>query len=472
MMGEGIEGIFDPESLAVIGASKSRDYYFLRCHENFKGRIYAVNQNVEGKQEVIKGVKFYKSLLDIPERIDYAIIEVPKERIFAVLENCGKKGVRYATVFTSGFGELGTSEGLKAEEELVKAAHDAGIKIIGPNCMGIYHPAKGMSFRFDLSMDAGEVSFISQSGGHALDFAILGNMYGIRFDKVISYGNGAMIDSTDLIEYLMRDTSTKILAAYIEGVRDGRRFLKVLKEATQIKPVIIWKGGITGAGISAVASHTGALAGDTRIWDIALKQAGAIRVYNMEELIDTTIAFLKSPLPKGRRVAVISISGGHAVVMTDTASTYGFEIPPFGDQTKKNLSKLMPAIGTNIKNPIDGAESWKNLETVKETIRLAKEDDKIDSVLVEISTHYMLYLMTRNEITIESLYRMLVELKGGSRKPFFVILTPSNYENERRELGRKLLESGVPVFPSFERAVKALKSLLYYKERGGIPVHG
>ncbi|HDM35706.1 MAG TPA: hypothetical protein ENG09_00435 [Candidatus Syntrophoarchaeum butanivorans] len=468
-----IKGIFDPATLVVIGASRSRDYYFLRCHKNFKGRLYAVNPNEKEGSEVISGVRFYKSVLDIPEdKIDFAIIEVPRERVPEVIEDCGKKGVEYATVFASGYSELGTEDGIRAERELVDLARRVGVKVIGPNCMGIYHPAKGMSFRFDLSMEPGEVSFISQSGGHALNFSILGNMYGIRFDKVVSYGNGAMIDSTDLIEYLMDDPSTKILAAYIEGVKDGKRFIRLLRRATQIKPVIIWKGGVTGAGAAAVASHTGALAGDVRIWEAALRQAGVIRVNSMEDLIDTTLAFSMSPLPEGKRVAVVSISGGQCVVLTDTASRYGFEIPMFDKETKDNLSKILPSVGTNIKNPIDGAEAWANPDIARETIRLAMEDENIDSVLVEVTTHYMLHLLVRSEVSIESLYRMLRELKNRSRKPFFVVLSPSNYEYERRELERKLIEGRVPVFPSFERAVKALRNLLYYKEMGGTPVHG
>ncbi|VUT27520.1 MAG: acetyl-CoA synthetase [Candidatus Syntrophoarchaeum sp. GoM_oil] len=471
-MAEGIEGIFNPGSLVVIGASKSRDYYFLRCQKNFKGKLYAVNPSEEEGLNIVKGVRFYKSILDIPHQIDYAILEVPKRSIREVLNDCGSKGVRYATVFTSGFSESGTEEGAEAEQKLVDAATDAGIKIIGPNCMGIYHPVKGMSFRFDLSMEPGEISFLSQSGGHALNFTILGEMHGIRFDKVVSYGNGAMIDSTDLIDYWIQDDSSKILTAYIEGVKDGRRFLKLLKGATQTKPIIIWKGGTTGAGASAVASHTGALAGDVRIWDVAIEQAGAVSVNNMEELIDTTIAFSKSPLPKGRRVAVVSISGGHCVVLTDTASKYGFEIPAFDEDTKQKLSTLLPDIGTNIKNPIDGAAAWVDPFIAKETILAAMEDDNIDSLLVEITTHLMLHAMVRSETTIEALYKVLWDLKDRSTKPFFVILTPSNYEHEKMELERKLIDGDIPVFPSFERAVKALSHLVYYKERGGAPVHG
>jgi acyl-CoA synthetase (NDP forming) len=304
-----------------------------------------------------------------------------------------------------------------------------------------------------------------------MNFSILGEMHGIRFDKVISYGNGAMIDSTDLLEYLMHIPSTKIVAGYIEGVKDGRRFFRILKETALTKPVIIWKGGTTGAGATAAVSHTGSLAGDIRIWDVAFRQTGVIHVNNMDELIDTTLAFSRSLLPKGRKVAVVSVSGGQCVVLTDTASKYGFEIPPFEADTREQLSGILPAVGTNVKNPIDGAEAWTDMDTIKETIRLATEDSNIDSVLVEISMHYVLRLFVRSPVTIDSLYRMICELKDQSRKPLFMILTPTNYEQERMELWKKLSEKGVPVFPSFERAVKALSNLIYYKERGGAPVH-
>jgi len=197
--------------------------------------------------------------------VDFAIIAVPAPIVPKVLEDCAKKGVKLATIFSSGFSETGTREGVLLEKMIAEVAKKVGIRIFGPNCMDAYFPKQGLSFRPDLPKESGDIGFISQNGGNAIGIIICGSVWGLKFSKVFSYGNAADLDSPDLLEYLRWDKETKVIGLYIEGVKNGSKLLSVLKKTTKEKPVVVWKGGVTELGSRAVASHTGALAGSAKI---------------------------------------------------------------------------------------------------------------------------------------------------------------------------------------------------------------
>jgi len=244
-------------------------------------------------------------VLDIPESIDFAMITVPAKIVPSVLEDCLAKGVKAVEIFTAGFSETG-EKGRILEEELVKITK-RGIRAIGPNCFGVYCPASRLTLLpgADFSTESGPVAFISQSGGHAQEIAREATGSGIRFSKVISYGNACDLNEVDFLEYLAHDPETRIIAAYMEGPRDGQRFMKLVQDVSKTKPVLIWKVGLTREGAQAVSSHTASLGGEEATWGAFFKQTGAVRVESKEELIDTIMALLHLPPSTGRRVAVI-----------------------------------------------------------------------------------------------------------------------------------------------------------------------
>ena len=311
----------------------------------FKGKIYPVNPN--GGE--VSGLKIYPGFKDIPGKVDYVLSSIPAKHSLQLVEDCAGKGTRAIHFFTSGFGELDEDEGRELEAKLVEAATKNGIRLIGPNCMGIYCPAAGLSFGRDFPKKSGPLSLIAQSGGNTVRCIWEATTRDIYFSKVISYGNAADLDETDLLEYLATDPETKIIAAYIEGVKDGMRFAKALKKACRAKPVIIFKAGATEIGTRTAASHTGAMTGSNRIWNALLVQAGAIQVNSIEEIFDVALLLLRRSLPGGKNVAIIGTGGGSSVKDADDCSNAGLTIPSLPDRVKQRLREIyQTSAGHNI----------------------------------------------------------------------------------------------------------------------------
>jgi acyl-CoA synthetase (NDP forming) len=294
-----LDMVFNPKSVAVVGVpadssrhSMARTYVRALVECKFNGPIYPVNP----KGGEINGLKIYPNVKDVPDSVDYVISCIPATLAPQLARDCVAKGVKAIQFFTSGFGEEGTEEGKRLEAEICDIARQGGIRLIGPNCMGVYCPKSGLSYALDYSTESGPVALICQSGGNAIYFVRHAAQRGVRFSKVVSFGNAVDVDESDLLEYLTNDTETKIIAAYIEGLKDGRRFSQVVRRAAAAKPVIIMKGGSTEAGARAVASHTGVLAGSARIWDGLLRQAGVIPASTLEELADIVVTLLYLPV--------------------------------------------------------------------------------------------------------------------------------------------------------------------------------
>jgi acyl-CoA synthetase (NDP forming) len=288
---ESLEYIFHPRSVAIIGvpsdpASPSGGVLLDPFFElGFDGELYPVN--LKGGEW--RGLKMYPSLKEIPGPVDYAVVAIPASAAPKLMEECVEKRVKTVFFITAGFSEVGTEEGRRLENEITEIARSGGVRILGPNCFGIYCPKTKISSGLGLPKECGKVGFISQSGGSYFYTIREAASKGVRFSKAIP--------------------DTEIIAAYIEGVKDGQRFLKTLKAAVEVKPVIIYKGGYTEVGVNTAASHTGALAGEDAIWDAIFKQTGVIRVYSMDELIDVILLFLFMSPPKGRNVGV---AGSHS----------------------------------------------------------------------------------------------------------------------------------------------------------------
>jgi len=369
--------MFNPRSIAVVGASGAvhnpATSIFLNNLLSFgyKGKVYPINPTV---QEV-SGLKTYPTVLDVPGPVDHVISGVKASMIPELLKQCIAKGVGTLHLYTAGFAETGDDDRCHMQQDMVATAKNSGVRILGPNCMGIYSPGAGISFCPDFPADAGAVGFISQSGSYSLLVVRAAAARGVRFSKMVSYGNACDIDECDLLEYLGNDKETKIIAAYIEGTRDGNRLRKVLIEAAAKKPVIIIKKGHTEAGKRGASSHTGAMAGDDKVWDAMIKQAGAIRVEDFEELVDVLTTFQFFKMPKSKKTVLIGIGGGPSVRSADDCERAGLTLPHIPNEIVHELRKTAPTAGSMLRNPVDVGAYHMDWNHVIDTLSAWPEND-------------------------------------------------------------------------------------------------
>ncbi len=463
---QGLDRIFNPRGVALVGASndvrKFGNIFFSALLET-GANVYPVNL----KKKKILDRNAYPSVKDIPYDVDYAIISIPLQGIPEVIEDCGKKGVKGVSIYTAGYGETGTEEGKKREEELAETAKKANVRIIGPNCLGICSPTGKLVFLPGIPMERGDVGFISQSGGHAEEFAYEAGSWGIRPSRIVSYGNGCDVSCEELLDYLVEDPETKVIGIYIEGVEDGRNFLNTLKEATKRKPVVVWKGGVTEGGGKAAASHTGSLAGSSKVWEAAIKQSGAIMVNDRDELADQISAIKYLIRPKGRRVGIVGAGGGASVASTDVCEMSGLEVPVLEEETMRKLRGMIPPMGTSVKNPVDISYFLIfDFPLLKECTEIVAGDEKVDIIVAHVS-HFDVMVKSIASI-VEVIFETLVETKeivDGYKKPMAVVLQPggsTDIEMEKVKLRKRLVEEGMCVFPSIYRAAKSLANLAFF----------
>ena len=454
---------FNPRCIAVVGDKGM----WLQNQSDFKGKLYSVQVD----PELIKGiealgVKNYTSLLDIPEPVDLVIVAVPRAVAPKILEDCIRKEVAAAHFFTAGFAETDTEEGKNLESLLVERAKEANFYLIGPNCMGIFNPKVGVrQMGVQYTDIAGPVGFISQSGTHAITFATEAHLQGVDISKSVSYGNGRVLDSPDYLEYFGSDADTKVIAMYVEGVRDGRRFLSVLKEVAARKPVVVWKGGRAGGGERAIASHTGSLAISQTIWDVAVKQCGAISVANMQELIDTLKALLYLSPVHGNRVGIIGGSGGQSVALADAFAEAGLEVPILTKESYEELASFWTLIGGGYPNPIDTGNA--NRREMKRILEILEQDANIDNIVLVM----IVRVGFRSPEELENDVRLVVDIRERALKPVMVVLTSFNPVEMQQagDIVGKFQDGGVPVFVTFEQGACALRNALdYYKSRSTI----
>jgi len=375
------------KSIAVIGPSKKRDYFFLKNHaESFNGNIYAVHPTIKEIPDFPQE-KIFPSLEDIPNEVDFAFIAVPPSQILNVIDDCVEKGVRLVTVFTSEFSDAGTEEGFKLEKELIKRAQDK-VRILGPNGMGLFYPKIGLAWRPRFPITAGNIGFIAQSGG-ICNIAIYSAWeIGLHFSKVFSFGNGADLDFVDLLYFLSNDPETDIILCYVEGIKEGRSndLQKIL--AQNKKPIIILKGGQTKTGSLAAKTHTASISGDNRIWEALFRQYNLIEVDTLEQLLFTARLIDCYGIFDLTNVAVFSISGGYGVILVDLIEKEGMKVPPFSPNIQSQLSEKFFLPGTSSNNPLDLAAQFFFSKTVYEIIDLALSDEKIDGLIMDLPSFY------------------------------------------------------------------------------------
>jgi acyl-CoA synthetase (NDP forming) len=457
-----LDRAFTPKCLVVVGGNPH--WLWLRDQKNFKGKLYSVQVNPETIKDIeAAGLTNFTSVRDVPEPIDLVIMSAPRKAAVEVLKDCIAADAAAAHYFTAGFSETGTEEGIEIERQLKEIADAANFHLIGPNCMGIYNPKISLGqIVWDNSGPFSPVGIISQSGTHTTTLGQRAHLQGISISKAVSFGNGIVLDSPDYLEYFAYDSEIEVIGMYLEGVKDGRKFMKVLKEVAAKKPVVIWKGGRSEEGERAISSHTGSLAVSNNIWDAAVRQCGAISVSTMEELVDTIKALLYFPPVRGKRVGIAGGSGGQSVAIADGFASAGLYSPTLTDESYRELSTFLTLIGGAYRNPIDtGSQPRNKIPLIMDVL---DRDENIDNLVLLTGARWG---MTETpKIDIET----MAEIKQKSSKPVMAIVTYSTPEEMQGSMDAMMLfqEKGVPAFPSIERGAKALRNALdYYRFRAG-----
>ena len=444
-----LDCFFNPKSVAVIGASRDQKKIGHVIYRNlvegrFKGRVYPVNPETEK----LLGRKCYPSVARIKEKVDLAVISIPADFVTKSLEECGRKGVKCVIIISGGFKEIGK---FKMEDKLKEIGKKYRMRIVGPNCLGVFDPESGMDTvflpRYKLGRPkTGSISFITQSG--AVGSVVIDWMArkGYRISKFVSYGNAVDIDEADLIEYLVKDRKTKVICAYFEGVMEGRKFFEITKKIAGKKPIIILKGGVTAAGTKAVSSHTGSLAGSSEVYSAAFRQAGIIQANDMEELFDFARTLSSQPNPEGNRIQIITDGGGFGVLLADHVINNGLKLAKMTKETVDSLRKKMPHY-VILKNPVD-LTGDADVERYQHTINAAIKDTNVDMV-------GLIVLLQVPRLGGEIVDTIINAFKT-SEKPIFVISAGGDYT----EVLKKTMEDvGIPTFSYPQSAARAMKVL-------------
>jgi acetyl coenzyme A synthetase (ADP forming)-like protein len=447
-----LESLFDPQAVAVIGASANPAKLGYSVLENiirygYKGRINPINPN----EDEILGQTCYPRVTDVPAVVDLAVIVVPNKFVAQVMEDCGAKGVGAVIVITAGFRETG-AEGRGMEREVIEIAQQHGIRMVGPNCLGVIATASSLNASFAATMpERGRISFMSQSGALCtgiLDWAAANQL---GFASFVSLGNKGDLNETDFLEAWRQDPETDVIVAYLEGIVDGPRFMEVARELTKEKPVIVIKSGTTSAGSRAVSSHTGTLAGSDAAYDAAFEQTGIIRARSVSELFAYSVAFAYQPLPQGRQVAIITNAGGPGIMATDACEKRGLQLASLATETVELLQGQLPA-AANFYNPIDVlGDAF--ADRYRLALKAALEDPNVNAVI---------FLLTPQAMTeIEETAQVVVELANQYDKPVL-----ANFMGGKDvAAGNRILGEGkIPFYGFPEEAADALARMAAHRE--------
>ncbi|MEA3430663.1 MAG: CoA-binding protein [Nanoarchaeota archaeon] len=450
-----LDNFFYAKSIAVIGASKEPNKIGHVIFRNFidtdyEGKVYPINPNADN----ILNHKAYRTVLDIKKKIELAIIAVPAKFVLKVIEQCGKKKIKDVLIITAGFEEIGNT---KLKKQLLKILNKYKIKVIGPNCIGTFNAHNNLDSLFLPRSrlkrpKQGTISFVTQSGALGSAILDLAAKEGYGISKFISYGNAINVTESDIIEYLGNDPNTKVICLYIEGVRDGKKFIEVCKKVAKKKPIITIKGGTTEAGSKATLSHTGSLAGSAEIYKGVFKQVGIIEADTLEDLFNYARVLEKCIKPKGKRVQIITNGGGYGIVSADSLSKYKLEPAQLSSKTKIKLKKQFPSLVT-IKNPMDLVGDA-DTKRYKIAIDACMKDKNVDILYIVLL--YQTPLITPDIIDIVAEYNNL------KLKPIITVSTGSEFTEVLR---KGLEESNVPCFEFPDNAMKAIGKLVkFYKK--------
>jgi len=427
-----LDYFFTPKSIAVLGASNDPlklGYEVFKNLKDYGGKVYPINI----KEETVQGVKAYKNVKNIPEDVDLAVIVVPRR---------------------AGFGEMG-EEGKREERELVEIAHKYGMRIIGPNCVGVMDTHSNLNATFIMNAKKGSVAFVSQSGALGAGIVYKTIKEDIGFSKFISVGNMADVDFADLMEYLAEDNNSKSIALYIEGIKNGKKFMEIAKKVSKKKPIIALKAGKSESGARAASSHTGSLAGSYAIYDAAFKQSGVLVAETIDDLLSMARAFTQ-PLPKGKKVAIMTNAGGPGVLTADQLDKRGLKLANLKEETMERLREFLPPMAA-VKNPVDMIASARGEDYYK-TAKLLLEDENVD-MLIAICVVPTFAGMTPTEHA-EGIVRAVKEVNNG--KPVLALFMAGYVSEKAKEL---LEKEGIPAYERPEDVGSAAYALAAFAER-------
>ncbi|MBN2228793.1 MAG: acetate--CoA ligase family protein [Candidatus Thorarchaeota archaeon] len=448
---KGIDVLFNPRTIAVIGASETRgklgnDVMRNLIESGYEGRIYPINP----KSSDILGHRAYRSIIDIASTIDVAVIVIPAKFVLKAVEECGEKGVKALVIITAGFKEIG-HEGQELEKKLVDLAEKYEMVIQGPNCLGIINTSSPYNASFSSGTPSkGTIAFASQSGALMTGILDWSLMEKIGFSKFVSLGNKAHLNEADFIEAFGRDPDSTFILLYIESVVDGHKFMEACRKVIPQKPIFVVKSGVSAAGARAASSHTGSLAGSDTAYDVAFKQSGVRRANDMAALFDIASVFDDMYLPSGNRVAIVTNAGGPGILTTDACEASGLDIAQLSSQTIEFLKENLPPAAA-VYNPID-ALGTAQPEDYGLCIEAALRDENVDSVLVLLTPQ----AMTKETETAQVIVDAHTKYPD---KPLIAVFMGGNSMVYPRIV---LTEGHIPVFDFPERAVHALAELYKY----------
>ncbi len=452
---ENLDLIINPKSIAVVGASGragslGRAIFKNLLQGDYRGILYPVNP----KSTSIMGVKSYGSLTEIPDEVDMAVLIIPAGMVPDTIEQAALKGVKGCIIITAGFKEIG-GEGLELDGKLQEVMKRTGVRVVGPNCLGIINTNKDVSMNASFGREippAGNIAFVAQSGGlcaSVLDFAAGKN---IGFSKFVSIGNKSDYNEVDFLRYLKDDPETRVILMYLEDIKDGRAFMETAREVTwgAGKPVIVVKAGRSAEGARAAASHTGSLAGSDSSYDAIFLQSGVLRVPGLDELFNFAVAFSEQPLPRGNRVAIITNSGGPGIMATDSAIRHGLKLAELSEETKQKLLGCLPGTAS-VKNPVDVIGDA-NVDRYENAIRYSLSDENVDSAIVIVSPGALTPIIETAEV--------IARVAKDFDKP---VLASFMGNVDVAEGVHYLEEKGIPNYPFAESAARALAGMVKFQ---------
>ena len=452
-----LRAIFNPKSIAIIGASDNPGklgFHVMKSltQGGYRGTLFPINP---GKDELF-GIKTFPSLLQVPDEVDLSIIVLPAELVPKTIQECHEKGVKGVILITAGFKEIEDRRGELLQKEVTRLANRFGMRIIGPNTFGIVnlHLPLNASFTPEFSLvKKGGISFVSQSGGMSHLMGFLAMEHHVGMSKIVGLGNRANVDFADMVEYLTEDPQTKVIAMYLEGIDHPRRLVEAAKRMMGKKPIVAYKVGRSHTSDSASQFHTGSLAGKHEVYEGAFRQAGIFPVQDSEELLDTAKALAISPLPRGSNVAVLSGQAGPGMAACDVCEMEGLSLPRFSTSTQKRIDTLLPPLAIRT-NPIDMGPAWYDAEAIKGIVHAVLEEENIHAIILCIM------FASANKASVGTLSDLLLQRKMN--KPVICcISSPAGIWDDEIKL---LEQSGIPNYPTPERAAKTLVNLVIYKK--------
>lgn len=465
--------LMNPSSIAFMGASNNitRMGTFLLMNTiagKFKGDIYPIHP----KEETILGRKVYKSITDLPKPVDLLVLCIPTGLVPDILEEAGRKGINRAIIVTAGYDEIESSEGKELQKRINNIVEKYGIRYVGPNCIGIYNGFASLNTTVcPNTMPPGKVGMISHSGTYMSHIFFYMETLRFNYGEGLSLGNGISIDTVDTLEYFEERDDIKVIAMYLEGIKRPAKFLETARRISRKKPILALYAGGTETGGRAAGTHTAAMSGDDKIYDAAFRQAGIIRVYSIEELIDAAWAFSTQPLPKGNRMAILSISGGPSTSMADAISRCGLTLPVFSPEISNAIKKHLPHTGASI-NPIDITFSMDQAVFYRHIPEIVLGSDEIDGLLIYgiLGPDWLLHLNNLMDIDIHVPDEKVLASVGIAQGKEFVNfirqfgkpVLGSTFQSNMDRMVCTAREEGIPLYTGPERAVKAMALMYQY----------